>query len=125
MTELLRMPIGDGEEGSFVVELSRDANGVQQVSNVGDRVVEAARTLRESLQPITRAAATTLRTLQAVNPSAVEVEFGVRIHAKTGAVVTEAGAEGHLKVKMTWDRAAAAELQGPGGRTAGAGSSDD
>ncbi|WP_405476550.1 CU044_2847 family protein [Streptomyces sp. NBC_00009] len=112
MTELLRIPIGDDEEGTLVVELRSNPRDIQQVSRAGDRVTQATQTLQESLKPITQAAAMALRTLQTVNPTAVEVEFGVRIHAKTGAVITEAGAEGHLKVTITWDRTAA-ELQTP------------
>ncbi|RVU29000.1 hypothetical protein EOT10_03945 [Streptomyces antnestii] len=112
MTELLRIPIGDDEAGALVVEVRPNSRDIQQVSRTGDRVIEATQTLQESLQPITQAAAMALRTLQSVNPTAVEVEFGVRIHAKTGAVLTEAGAEGHLKVTITWDRTAAG-LQPP------------
>jgi hypothetical protein len=99
------MPIGDDEEeGQLVVEVMPDPRDIQHVSRTGDRIVQATQTLERALQPITRAAAMTLRSLRAIDPTAVQVEFGVRIHAKTGAVITEAGAEGHLKVTVTWDR---------------------
>jgi hypothetical protein len=105
MTELLRMAIGDDdEEGQLVVEVMPDPSDIQQVSRTGDRIIQATQTLEGALQPITRAAATALRSLQSIDPTTVQVEFGVRIHAKTGAVLTEAGAEGHLKVTVTWDR---------------------
>jgi hypothetical protein len=108
MTELLRMPIGEDEQdGVLVVEVRPDPRDVQQVSRTRDRVIQATQTLEEALQPITRAAAMALRALRESQPTAVEVEFGVRIHARTGAVLTEAGAEGHLKVTITWDRTSA------------------
>ncbi|WP_052847328.1 CU044_2847 family protein [Streptomyces avicenniae] len=107
MTELLRVPIGDDDEGSLVVETTPDPRDVQQVSRVGDRVIQATQSLEEALQPISRAASKALQALRATDSTSVQVEFGVRIHAKTGVVLTEAGAEGHLKVTITWDRASA------------------
>lgn len=105
MAELLRMSIGEDEQdGVLVVEVNPEPRDLQQVSRARDRVLQATQTLEEALQPITRAAATAMRALKESQPTAVEVDFGVRIHAKTGAVLTEAGAEGHLKVTIRWDR---------------------
>lgn len=107
MAELLRIPMGDDEEGALIVEVSPDPRDIRQVSRTGDRVIRATQTLEESLQPVVRAAARALQALRTAGPTAVQVEFGVRIHAKAGAVLTEAGTEGHLKVTMSWDRATA------------------
>lgn len=35
-------------------------------------------------------------------PDEVSVEFGVRLTAKTNAVVASAGGEGHFQVTLTW-----------------------
>ncbi|CAM5742471.1 hypothetical protein SALBM311S_04586 [Streptomyces alboniger] len=32
----------------------------------------------------------------------VEIEFGVKLAAETGAIIAKGSAEGHLVVKLTW-----------------------
>lgn len=38
----------------------------------------------------------------AVKPSQVEVNFGVKLIAETGAVIAKAGGEANFNVKITW-----------------------
>ncbi|WP_381795146.1 CU044_2847 family protein [Streptomyces niveus] len=105
MTELLRIPVGtETGAGYLFVEITDDEPGMEQVSRTRDRVYEAAQSLRQALEPIRLAASEALSVFQAIEPSTVEVEFGVKLHAKTGAILTEAGAEGHLKVTLTWQK---------------------
>lgn len=107
MTELLRVPIGDEAEGSLVAEIRPDPRDLQQVSRAGERIVQATQTLQDALQPITRAAEQAVRALRETELTTVQLEFGLRLHAKSGVVLTEAGAEGHVRVTVTWERAAA------------------
>jgi Trypsin-co-occurring domain 1 len=44
-------------------------------------------------------------------PAAVEVEFGLKLTGKLGAVFASTEAEGHILVKLTWNRT---EPVGPG-----------
>lgn len=105
MAELLRIPVGsETGTGHLFVEIRDDEPGMEQVSRTRDRIYEAAHSLEEALEPILHAVRHTLDAFRATDPSSVEVEFGVRLHAKTGAVLAEAGAEGHLRVTLAWQR---------------------
>ena len=35
-------------------------------------------------------------------PDAVELEFGVKLTAETGAIIAKGAAEGHLVVRLSW-----------------------
>ncbi|MGW1358452.1 CU044_2847 family protein [Streptomyces chartreusis] len=103
MAELLRIAMDDDEgEGQLVVEVEDDEPGMVRASRIGNRMHEATVSLEEALAPIRRAAETTLRTFQAARPSTVELEFGVKLNASAGAVLTKAGVEGHIVVKLGW-----------------------
>lgn len=34
----------------------------------------------------------------------MELEFGVKLSAQAGAMIAKTGMDGHLKIKMTWER---------------------
>lgn len=34
----------------------------------------------------------------------MELEFGVKLSAQAGAVIAKTGVDGHLKIKMIWER---------------------
>ncbi|WP_159042707.1 MULTISPECIES: CU044_2847 family protein [Streptomyces] len=105
MAELLRISMGEEDgEGQLVVEVEDDEPGMVRASRVGDRMREASVSLEEALAPIRRAAETTLRTFQAAQPTTVELEFGVKLNASAGAVLTKAGVEGHIVVKLGWQK---------------------
>ena len=40
----------------------------------------------------------------AKRPSQIEVEFGIKLDAETGALIAKTGVEAGLKVKLTWER---------------------
>jgi hypothetical protein len=108
MAELLRIAMGDEDgadgEGHLVVEVDDDEPGMVRASRVGDRMREASMSLEEALAPVRQAAETTLRTFQAARPDTVELEFGVKLNASAGAVLTKAGVEGHIVVRLGWKR---------------------
>ena len=43
-----------------------------------------------------------------LRPDGVEIEFGVKLSAETGAIIAKGTAEGHLVVRLTWSPSAAA-----------------
>ena len=105
MAELLRIAMDDEDgTGRLVVEVDDDEPGMVRASRVGDRMREASVSLEEALAPIRQAAEATLRTFQAAKPNTVELEFGVKLNASAGAVLTKAGVEGHIVVKLGWER---------------------
>ena len=105
MTEFARFSLDDG--GSVLVEVG-DRDGLAQAARVTDVVESVATSFGAALASVRDAAATALRQFRAMDarPDEIQVEFGVRLSAQAGAVIAKAGGDGHLKVKLTWQRSA-------------------
>jgi hypothetical protein len=69
-----------------------------------DGTVQAARTFEGALDGVRAAAQAALRVFRdgALRPDGVEIEFGVKLSAETGAIIAKGTAEGHLVVRLTW-----------------------
>ncbi|CAM5554460.1 MULTISPECIES: CU044_2847 family protein [Streptomyces] len=99
------------EEGALiVVEGVEDGTGARLVAR-GDGPAQATRTFEGALGGVRAAAESALRVLRdgTLQPDSVELEFGVKLSAETGAVIAKGAAEGHLLVRLSWtpDRTAA------------------
>ncbi|MEW2045823.1 CU044_2847 family protein [Streptomyces sp. NPDC005476] len=70
----------------------------------GDGTVQAARTFEGALEGVRAAAESALRVFRdgTLRPDGVEIEFGVKLSAETGAIIAKGTAEGHLIVRLTW-----------------------
>ncbi|OKJ93428.1 hypothetical protein AMK33_33285 [Streptomyces sp. CB02400] len=66
----------------------------------------AAGRFEEGLDQVRQMAGRTLERMVSLPapPSTVELEFGVKFNVETGAVIARTGVEGHLKVKVVWER---------------------
>lgn len=108
MLNLLRMPLDGG--GWILVEEDDKGDrgpipagqGPIPAGRVGDLITDGTRTLREAMEPVTRASRTVLEELRKATPDEVEVEFGVELKAESGAVIAKTGGGCHLTVKLTW-----------------------
>lgn len=103
-----------------VVEFTTDDGAVVAVESVeeqrpgsrlvarGDGTVQAARTFEGALEGVRSAAESALRVFRdgALRPDGVEIEFGVKLAAETGAIIAKGTAEGHLIVRLTWSPSA-------------------
>ncbi len=98
MTTRTEFPLASG--GVVVVD-TPDATGVAPAGLGLDR---ASATLRNSLGPVIRAASDMMDAFHALprRPSEIEVEFGVTLDAKFGAVITSGSAAVHLNVTLHW-----------------------
>lgn len=104
MPGLARMPLDGG--GAILleeVEGTPQFDGPVKAGRVGDAVRELPRTLQQSLVPVRETARTVLDQLRRAGPREVEVEFGVNLAAKAGAVITSGETAVHLKVRVVWD----------------------
>jgi hypothetical protein len=92
------------EHGTIVVESDEEEPGFQSVSRTGEIFHEAAGRFEDAFANVREAAQSALAALRggALDPDAVELEFGVKLNAAAGAVIAKTSVEGHLKVKMTW-----------------------
>ncbi|KAK1184406.1 CU044_2847 family protein [Streptomyces sp. NBS 14/10] len=99
----VRMPLEDGGAILFEdVEGVPESDGPVKAGRLGDAVRELPRTVQESLIPVRETARAVLEQLRAAGPQEVEVEFGVNLSAKAGAVITSGEAAVHLKVRLVW-----------------------
>ena len=101
MAGLVRVGLDDG--GWLLVEAA-DGGGPGQVkaTRAGDLVEQLPATLRTALKSVTRASREVLAELREAGPDEVKVEFGVKLTASAGAVLTRGEAGCHLKVTLGW-----------------------
>ncbi|GAA3367161.1 hypothetical protein GCM10020367_68560 [Streptomyces sannanensis] len=86
---IARMPLEGG--GAILLEEVKNTpelDGPVKAGRVGDAVRELPRTLQQSLVPVRDTARAVLDQLRQAGPQEVEVEFGVNLSAKAGAVIT-------------------------------------
>ncbi|MFH8294221.1 CU044_2847 family protein [Streptomyces sp. NPDC018059] len=105
MSELVRW---ESDEGPVVVEVDSRDPGFRSVSRRGDsgEVHDVEGRFESALGHVRGAALSALRTFRerALDPDAIELEFGVKLTAAAGAVIAKTSAEGHLTVRLTWSR---------------------
>ncbi|WAL98995.1 CU044_2847 family protein [Streptomyces sp. Je 1-369] len=105
MNELVRW---ESDEGPVVVEVDSRDPGFRSVSRRGESggIHEVEGRFESALTNVRGAAMSALRTFRdrALDPDAIELEFGVKLSAEAGAVIAKTATEGHLTVKLTWSR---------------------
>ncbi|GAA2513339.1 CU044_2847 family protein [Winogradskya humida] len=114
MSELTRFELQDG---AFVyAEDGADGPVISTVSRTGDVLHSATASFGAALRQVRTAAEEALTTLRDMDtrPDRVELEFGVKLSAEAGAVIARTGADGHFKVKLTWNGDGEPEAEGQG-----------
>ncbi|MFF0573250.1 CU044_2847 family protein [Streptosporangium saharense] len=98
MSELIRF---ETTTGHIVVETA-DEEGVRRVSRKG--MTDVARRFGEALADVEGAAADAIESFRSgrLKPDQIEIEFGVKLNAETGALIAKASTEGQLTIKLTW-----------------------
>lgn len=100
---IVEIPLDD--EGTVVLaELDEDEQAFTPATNL-DKVAErfggsVQAALDKTIKPTALLIMQKLRELQ---PTAVEVEFGLQLNGKAGAVFASAGTEAHVQITLTWD----------------------
>lgn len=67
-------------------------------------VEKASQSLEDALDHIRPAAQLIVDKLRDVSPQEIEVEFGVRLEAEAGVVITKTKAEAHFKIVLKWKK---------------------
>lgn len=93
----------DTNAGPILIELDDSQSGFELVER-GGAASNAKKLLEETLASMRDAASSALGTFRGGvhPPETVEVEFGVKLTAQTGAVVAKTAAEGHFLVRLRW-----------------------
>ena len=100
--ELLRFPLDGG--GEVTVEARPDASGMVGASTGDGAIATGTSTFNRALDGVRGAADAALRSFGSLaqRPDEVQIQFGVRLTAEAGAVITKTAVEGHLQVTVTW-----------------------
>jgi hypothetical protein len=126
MARLAKFVLPDGN--SIVAEVDDESFDTSRVMRGGvlgssEIVVKANESFETALDRVRWAAEGLLDRLTSLAspPDEVEVEFGVKLNAETGAVIAKAATEANFKINLKWTRAASAgsnpaPTTGPPGR---------
>jgi len=101
-TELLSFQSAAGE--SLVFAVSDTDPGVELVARGAGALLPGPVQLEAALDTIRTASEAVLDRLKQLGerPYEVEVEFGVQMNAKVGAIIAATEAQGHLRVRVKW-----------------------
>lgn len=106
MSGLVSVGLDDGSR--LVLETVDDDDvGPVQAGRMADTLQELPGSLRAMLRPIVQASREVLAELREARPDEVKVEFGVKLTAGVGAVLTKSEVGGNLKVTLVWSGGAA------------------
>jgi len=94
-----------GGGGEVFVEINDDDVGVERASRAGE-VLHSAVDVGAALGKVEEFTTGVLERFRNLPrpPDSVDLEFGIKLSAAAGVVIAQTGAEGHLTVKMTWNR---------------------
>lgn len=102
MKYLVEYPLEGG--GSVVVEVEEPETEGTVRAGRGDIIVKAKETLEDAfghVLPVTQSIVEKLRTI-GHKPDEIEINFGVKLTTKAGAVIACAGGEANFDVKVSW-----------------------
>jgi len=102
MKRLIEFPLEDGT--TMFVEVDEPDTGKIIQASRGDIIEKAHTTLEKSLEKVRPAAQSILAQLRKLHdaPDEIEVSFGIKLNAETGAILAAAGLEANYSVNLKW-----------------------
>jgi hypothetical protein len=105
LSELVEFELADGTR--VLIEVDEVSTGpVTRGGRREDAIVKAGATFEQALHrigPMTAAAFDQLRQL-ADAPDEIDIEFGIKLHAEMGAIISKAGGEANFQIALRWRR---------------------
>lgn len=106
MKRMIEFPLEDGN--TILVEVDEDDNagGLVKASRSGETVEKARQTFEQALDKIKPAASAIIQKLRSLHdaPDEIEVEFGLKLNAESGAFIAAAGIEANYTVTLKWKK---------------------
>jgi Trypsin-co-occurring domain 1 len=101
MTGVVAFPSGQG--GTVLVEVHDLDESASRVAR-GDIPAETTRRFDDVLEIVRPIASAVLSKIEGLGraPDSVEVEFGIALSFRLGAVLASSGADAHLRVSIKW-----------------------
>jgi len=117
MTELVSFSSESGPP--LLVEVAETDYGVERVAREGGGIVQASEKLEEALGRALPTLRTVVNSIRTLAPDQAQIEFGMKLSAETGVVISKAALEAHFTVTLSWSKthsaAAGADRKDPGG----------
>lgn len=105
MKQIVEFPTEDG--GSILIEvIAEETGGMAPASPLSELPQKAQQTFEDALDRVrvtARAILTKVRSLPE-SPSEVEVEFGIKMDAAAGAIISTLGLEANFKIVLKWKK---------------------
>ena len=104
MKQLVEYPLQDGGSLFIEQEVPESQSGLDQAALSGEVVLKAQQTLEGALEQFKPAASAIVRHLRGLAdaPDEFEVEFGLKVTASVGIVVSSGSTEANLVVRLRW-----------------------
>lgn len=105
MKQLIEFPMENGEVIWVEVELPETTYGDSEAA-VSDLPTRASQTFQEAIAMAKPIAETILNKLSNLSerPQEIDVEFGLKLDAQAGAVISSSGLEANFKVLLKWKK---------------------
>lgn len=97
--------VGEDPAPEVLVDFPPTA-GLKDVSSKPEALAQRSAAALDSAMDAIRSMAARINSTTGTltqRPSAVEVEFGIKLDAAAGALIARTGAEAHIVVKLTWN----------------------
>lgn len=109
MTDLARVPVGDGEY--IVAEVDRvdlaDSDVVLATSELSKAIPQLPGKLEAGLRSLRPAITELFEALKGSGPESIGLEFGLKVGGETGVILAKGTAEVNFKVVVEWKRSPA------------------
>jgi len=116
MTEIVSFSSESGPP--LLVEVAETDYGVERVAREDGGIVQASEKLEEALGRALPTLRTVVNSIRTLAPDEAQIEFGMKLGAETGVVISKVAAEAHFTVTLSWSKtrpaATAADPKDPG-----------
>ncbi len=106
MERIIEFPLENG--GTILIEVEEPISdsGIDRAGRLGEIAERAAQTLEATLEPVKPAAEAILKFLTSLSqqPQEMEVEFGLKVTAESGAIIAKGTLEANFVVRLKWAR---------------------
>jgi len=106
MKRLIEFPLDDGTSILVEIDEPEPEGGVVKAARPGEVIARAQQTFSQALDKVKPAASTIIQKLRGLSdpPDEIEVEFGLKLNAESGAFVASAGIEANYTVTLKWKK---------------------
>ncbi|QHF92677.1 hypothetical protein DEH18_00740 [Streptomyces sp. NHF165] len=106
MTELISVPMEEGETSAVIFEVDSDLLGddLDLASGQGGVIARARVSLDEALAQVRPALTRVVETVRHVAPDETEIEFGLKVGGDTTVIIAKGTAEVNFAVRLKWTK---------------------